>query len=60
MASDNDSEPAYGPAGRWLAFTTARFGLPEIMLLDVGEPATQVRLSDHPAIDSAPAIGELR
>ena len=60
LTSDNDSEPAHGPAGRWIAFVTARFGMPEVMLLDAEDPAQQTRLTDHPAIDSAPAIGRVR
>ncbi len=56
LTSESDSEPSYGLAAGKLAFVTARFGLPEVMLLDVDDPATQVRLTEHSAIDFAPSV----
>lgn len=65
ISGPGDSEPAVAADGRWLAFTTLRFGNPELLLLALpasGPPArgaTPTRLTTSAAVDGTAAFGVL-
>jgi TolB protein len=57
LSDDDAEEPAYAPDGRYLVFSSQRFGDPEIMILDLtGSGASPIRVTMDPAIDGTPAI----
>ncbi|MBI2375931.1 MAG: PD40 domain-containing protein [Deltaproteobacteria bacterium] len=56
LTNEDDSEPAYDPAGRYMIFTTTRFGDPEVMRWDLTTGAPAVRLTNDPALDGAAAM----
>ena len=56
ITDEDDSEPAYSRDGRKLAFTSMRFGDPEVLVLELGGSAPARRLTTDPSIDSAPAF----
>lgn len=60
LTSGDDSEPSFSPDGRELVFTTTRFGGADLMKMDAGGASPAVRLTDDPAIDSAPAFSPTR
>ena len=57
MGVENDGEPAFSADGRFLAFTTLRYGNPEVVVmgLEAAGPGA-VRVTDSAALDGAAAF----
>lgn len=47
------SEPAFSADGRWLAFTTRRYGDPELALLELGTGGVPQRMTTDPFVEGA-------